>query len=332
MSDIELLLQAAVTARAALFDEPHRAAFRLFNGFLEGCPDLVIDLYGRTALIHNYAKPAAAGEPLVTAAHGFLQEHFAWLEAVVVKTRHSGQAEEKNGRLLMGTKPDHWISEFEVRYAVDMLMNRDASFYLDTRNLRRWLLDRCAGQTVLNTFAYTGSLGVAAQAAGAKQVIQTDLNKKFLNVAKTSYTLNGFPIDKKNFVTGDFWSVTKRFNREKMLFDTVILDPPFFSKTAKGRVDLAQNVVRLVNKLRPLVRHNGRIVVINNALFVSGSAYIEALQALCHDGYVSLEESIPIGEDFVGYPETRRGELVTDVVPFNHTTKIAVLRISHKGR
>jgi 23S rRNA (cytosine1962-C5)-methyltransferase len=89
-------------------------------------------------------------------------------------------------------------------------MNRDASLYLDTRNLRQWALGHLEGKTVLNTFAYTGSLGVAARAAGASRVIQFDRNRLFLNVAKTTYTLNGFPIDKKDFQTGDFWTHMNR--------------------------------------------------------------------------------------------------------------------------
>ncbi len=58
-------------ARADLFDERHQSAFRLFNGFYEGCPDLVVDLYAATLVIHNYADIPADGLPLVEAAQGF---------------------------------------------------------------------------------------------------------------------------------------------------------------------------------------------------------------------------------------------------------------------
>ncbi len=43
-------------------DTRHEAALRIFNGFLEGKPDLAIDLYARTLVIHNYAdQPEQAG-------------------------------------------------------------------------------------------------------------------------------------------------------------------------------------------------------------------------------------------------------------------------------
>src|SRR6266540_416272 len=96
---------------------------------------------------------------------------------------------------------------------IDLTMNRDASFYLDTRNLRQWLIKNMRGKSVLNTFAYTGSLGTAAMAGGASHVVQVDLNRQFLNLSKDSYTLNGFPIQKGDFIAADFFPAIGKFKR-----------------------------------------------------------------------------------------------------------------------
>lgn len=323
----------AFQARLPLLDERHETAVRLFNGFLEGCPQLVVELFGETAVLYNYAdqyadQPSELND-LLAAVQALLREQFPWLQAILLKTRN-GSDEEKRGVLLWGSTPTTKIREHGVRYALDLTMNQDASFYLDTRNVRRWALENLAGKAVLNTFAYTGSLGVAAQAARASSVVQTDLNKRFLNVAKTSYTLNGFAIDKQLFQAGDFWRQMSQFKRAGAQFDCVFLDPPFFSQTAAGTVDLNAGMARLVNKIRPLVKHNGRIIAINNALFVSGADYLAELEALCADGYVEIEQFIPVPEDCTGYPHTQITPPVTDPAPFNHSTKIAVLKIHHK--
>ncbi len=185
------------------------------------------------------------------------------------------RAEEKRGKLLFGENPDRKIREQGVWYALDLCMNQDASLYLDTRNLRTWAKQNLGGKTVLNAFAYTGSLGVAACAGGASRVVQLDLNRQFLNQAKTSYSLNGFPIRKADFLTGDFWPQISRLKRAGERFDCVMLDPPFFSTTSGGVVDLAENSSRLINKVRPLINDGGRLVSVNNALYVSGKAYME---------------------------------------------------------
>jgi 23S rRNA (cytosine1962-C5)-methyltransferase len=324
------ILDGAINARAQLFDARHESAFRLFNGFTEGCPALVVDLYAATLVLSNYADPPEQGAPLLEAAQEWLLSRLPWVRAAIVKTRNSSQAEERQGRLVYGTSADRRIREHGVWYAIDITMNRDASLYLDTRNLRGWALKHLAEKTVLNTFAYTGSLGVAAQAGGAARVVHLDRNRRFLNVAKTSYSLNGFPMHKQDFHVGDFWPQINRLKRAGERFDCVFLDPPFFAATQKGVVDLAHNHSRLINKVRPLINDGGYLVAINNALFVSGAAYMEALEALCADGYMAIEELIPVPADFTGYEHTRVAPPIVDPAPFNHATKIVVLRIRRK--
>jgi 23S rRNA (cytosine1962-C5)-methyltransferase len=330
LESIPSLLEKAIAAREPLFDPGHKTAFRLFNGFSEGCPDLVIDLYAATLVLHNYAELPEDGLPLAKQAQAFLQPRLPWLRAGIVKTRNSQSGEEKRGKLLFGEAPDRKVLEHGIWYALDLSMNRDASLYLDTRNLRLWAIQHLHAKTVLNTFAYTGSLGVAAQASGAARVVQLDLNRQFLNLAKTSYTLNGFPIHKEDFLVGDFWNLVGRLKRAGERFDCVFVDPPFFSETPKGRVDLNTDSARLINKVRPLINDGGWLVSVNNALFVSGQTYLKTLEALCEDGYLKIAELIPVPEDFAGYPATRSGKPIMDPAPFNHSTKIAVLEVRRK--
>ncbi len=327
---ISSLLKKAIGARASLFDARHEYAFRLFNGFTEGNPDLAIDLYASTLVIHNYADDPAQGDLLIEQAQEFLQNELVWLRAGLVKTRNAHTQEERRGKILFGDKLDTKIKEHGVWYSIDLQMNRDASLYLDTRSLRKWLIENMRGKTVLNTFAYTGSLGVAATAGGAERVVQHDLNRQFLNVAKTSYTLNGFPIRKQDFIAEDFFTLVSRFKRAAQTFDCVLIDPPFVSATPKGRVDQIHESARLINKVRPLIKDGGVLVAINNALYVSGKEYVQTLDELGRDGYLKLKELIPVPEDFTGYPETRLSQPITDPAPFNHSTKIAILEVKRK--
>lgn len=324
------LLASALDARTELFDARHETAFRLFNGFTEGWPALAVDLYAQTLVLHDYSETPEQSQSAIAAAQQFYQSRLPWISAVLLKTRNAPTTEARNGVLLSGEKPATKIREHGVWYSVALQLNRDASFYLDTRNLRTWILNHLGGKRVLNTFAYTGSLGVAAQAAGASRVVHLDLNRAFLNVAKTSYTLNGFPINKADFQTGDFWPLISRMIRAKDLFDCVLLDPPFFASTSKGMVDAKTNYARLINKVRPLIAHGGRLIAVNNALYVSGAEFLQSLQELCSDGYLEIEELIPVAEDFTGYATTRVASNLPDPAPFNHSTKIALLRVRRK--
>ncbi len=267
---------------------------------------------------------------MIEQAVGFLRARLPWLRTGLLKRRNSRKAEERKGLFLFGEALDHRILENGVWYALDLRLNQDASFYLDTRALRAWAKANLEGKTVLNAFAYTGSLGAAALAGGARRVVQLDLNRQFLNLGKKTYTFNGLPIHKADFVGGDFWSEVSHFKKTGERFDCVFLDPPFFSTTAKGVVDLATDSARLINKVRPLINDGGRLVSVNNALYVSGQDYMNALERLCEDGYLGIDRLIPVPEDFTGTPATRSGRPVTDPAPFNHSTKIAVLKVRRK--
>src|SRR5215510_4194578 len=278
VEQINDLLESAIEFREGLFSNRHEEAFRLFNGFTEGCPELVVDLYAKTIVIHNYADNPEAGVSFASAVQRFLVKRFDWINAIVVKTRNGRDSQQRSGRLVHGNHADRKILEDGVWYAIEPTINRDTSFYLDTRNVRQWAKKALKSKSVLNTFAYTGSLGVAATAGQASRVVHLELNRKFLNVAKTSYTLNGFQINKPDFLTGDFWPLINRLKASGELFDCVFLDPPIYSATRKGVVDLAHGYTRLINKVRPLIAHNGYLVAVNNALFVSGVDYMKEIE------------------------------------------------------
>jgi len=323
-------LDQALASRADLFDAPHESAFRLFNGFYEGNPNLVVDLYAKTILFHSYADLPEQASSLIQEAQEFYQSKLSWLEAGIVKTRNAKSADNKRGKILFGADLDRKIKENNIWYAIDLTLNQDASFYLDTRNLRKWISENVKGKTVLNAFAYTGSLGVAALAGGASRVVQLDRNRGFLNVAKTSYSLNGFPINKQDFVASDFFIRVSQLKRSGERFDCVFIDPPFFSTSPKGTVNQNQESARLINKVRPLINDRGLLVAINNALYISGKEYMRTLESLCEDGYLKIKELIPVPDDFAGYDETRIGKPITDPSPFNHSTKIVILEVKRK--
>ncbi len=329
MVDRSLLsvLKDAFAARQSMLDSAHACALRLFNGFSEGCPDLVVDLYADTVVLHNYADPPDLGRPAIQAAMDGVLDSFPWIGTAVVKTRNSPVQAERAGALYLGDSPAGQILEGGRTYALDLRLHQDCTLYLDTRNVRQWAAQNLGGNTALNAFAYTGSLGVAARGGGATSVVQLDRSRHFLEIARRSYALNHFPIRRQEFVDADFFRETARLRREHLTFDCVFLDPPFFSSSSGGVVDQANSSERLINKARPLVTPGGRLVAINNAVYVSGGEYMRTLEDVCRDGHVQIEELIPVPADFVGMMPVQGATFVSDPAPFNHSTKIAVLRI-----
>ncbi|KAF0109853.1 MAG: hypothetical protein FD147_2020 [Chloroflexi bacterium] len=330
-SRLTSLLHKALRARQSFINPEHTSAFRLFNGFYEGEPDLVVDVYGSTLVLFSYSEDGQASLLLTQLARDVLLEALPWIKCVISKYHGAEDTDLRMGNITFGSLPQTQISENGVNYAIDLMMNQDASFYLDTRNLRRWLIEQTAGLEILNTFAYTGSLGVAALAGGAANVVQMDRNQKFLELARRSAMLNRLDLGKMKLTVVDFFVGIGQLKQKGRLFDLVILDPPFFSITDKGKVDQVEESARLINKVRPLVRDGGSIVAINNALFLSGDEYMRSLAMLGQAGYVKVEEVILVPGDITGFEETVENQPPSNPAPFNHPTKIAVLRIKRKS-
>ena len=327
---LEHSLDLAFSARQSLLDAEHQSALRLFSGFYEGEPRLLADLYGSTLLLTSYCETVADAQSLFAAAQAFYLERLPWLTCVVQKQRQANEPGLKVGKVTFGNVPATAIKENGILHALDLMLNQDASFYLDTRGLRAWLMANSNGLDVLNTFAYTGSLGVAALAGGARHVIQVDRSAKFLALARRSAILNRLDLGRMKLRAADVFTEIGSLKKTGTLFDLALLDPPFFSVTEKGKVDLVSESVRLINKIRPVVKDGGRLVVINNALFLAGSDYMQSLRTLCQDGYLEIEAVIAVPEDITGFEGTIVTKPPVDPSPFNHSTKIVVLRVRRK--
>lgn len=328
--EIRELILSALDKRLPVITPEHDCAVRLFNGFYEGCRDLVADIYGSTLVLFSHAVTEEDSIVLSQEARDVYLEALPWIKCVLVKHHNAREKDLRNGVITFGGHLDEVVIEHGIQYAVDLKLNQDASFYLDTRNLRKWILKNSGGLDVLNTFAYTGSLGLAALAGGAASVFQLDRNRKFLDLARRSAMLNRLDLGKMKLASVDFFVGIGQLKRSNTLFDMVILDPPFFSVTEKGMVDQAKESHRLINKVRPLLRDGGRIVAINNSLFLEGTELMRSLEELGHDGFVTLEEIIAVPEDITGYPETIKRQPPINPAPFNHPTKMVVLKVKRK--
>ncbi len=328
IADSLSLFESCLKARLNDVSLSNTQAYRLYNGFYEGIPGLIVDRFAQTLLIKNFARQPQRLEDLIQPSVDFYKKNMSDINAVLLKTRHATEESQRVGQIIEG-EPDQEILENGNRYSLDLQLNQDDGFYLDTRNLRQWLSDNIKDKTLLNTFAYTGALGIAALAGGASTVIQTDLNAKYLQIAKNSANFQNKD-GKHKILASDFFKQMARFKNQNILFDAIIIDPPLYSKTQAGEVSLLNNWQKLVNKVRPLVADEGHLILINNALYLPGETLYTQIQKMCETGYMEIEEIIDIPQDITGYPHTIKAHPLIDPKPYNHPTKITITRVKRK--
>lgn len=125
------------------------------------------------------------------------------------------------------------VTESGVSYCLDFAAGYAVGLFLDQR-ANRLLLRQKPGHRCLNTFAYTCSFSVVAALAGA-ETFSADLSRKSLNRGRSNFELNALDPEPHRFIADDVLEFLPRLARRKELFDSIILDPPTFSRGNKGR-------------------------------------------------------------------------------------------------
>ena len=125
--------------------------------------------------------------------------------------------------------PDYCeVSENTIKMLVDVKNGQKTGYFLDQKENRLAARKYCRGE-VLDCFCNSGGFSLNA-ATVADKVTACDISELALKNVNDNAKLNSF----KNITTlcGDVFGVLRNFRKEKRLFDTVILDPPAFCKTA----------------------------------------------------------------------------------------------------
>jgi 23S rRNA (cytosine1962-C5)-methyltransferase len=136
---------------------------------------------------------------------------------------------------------------------------------------------------VLNAFAYTGAMGVAAALGGADQCVNLDTSAAALALAERNRALNGLPTEAFEVQEADVFSALRRFRDVGRGFDLIILDPPKFAQSAAqlGRASRAYKDINLL--ALKLLRPEGLLVTFSCSGAVSAELFQQVVQGAALD-------------------------------------------------
>jgi len=219
-------IREAWRARAELERDPGLDCYRLFHGASEGCPGLEIDRYGDAVVIAHRAEQAALLGEVVASL-----DRCRRFELIVarVRGRMPGGGVARAAVALRGTPPagPAWVvAEHGLRFAVDPMRAGNPGLYLDARPARRWIREQAAGRRVLNLFAFTGSLGVAAAVGGARAVVHVDSHRGALEWCRANAALNRVAVDERDLARMNIYQHVRRGQAGRQRYGAIILDPP----------------------------------------------------------------------------------------------------------
>jgi 23S rRNA (cytosine1962-C5)-methyltransferase len=210
--------------------------------------DIAIDRFGPYLWITQWQKlPLTIIDQIIEAAQALKGIE---IRGAVLMDR-SDINPKADSHLLWGEVPDGRIALLEhgCQYGIQLLGTKHPGLFLDHAPLRQWLSRTQSQKRVLNLFAYTGSLSVAAGMGGAKSVTTLDLSKPTIEWAKENWALNpqlqGIESD---FIFGDVFEWLPKFIKKDLKFDTILCDPPSFSRT-KSKIFSTQKDLKALHEL-----------------------------------------------------------------------------------
>jgi 23S rRNA (cytosine1962-C5)-methyltransferase len=123
------------------------------------------------------------------------------------------------------------VRERGVPFEVHPLGALNVGLFTDMREHRRHIGRFTSGRRVLNTFAYTGALSVAAALAGASEVTSVDLSTGVLAWAEENFRLSGLDPGEPRFrfEASDVRRYLEKAVEAGRQYDTIIFDPPTVS-------------------------------------------------------------------------------------------------------
>ena len=223
-------LKAALNMRIAIgiADNPTNNTYRLVHGEGDMLPGLIIDSYGKTAVMQAHSVGMHVERlPICEALRSVMGSR---IEHVFYKSETTLPFKAELGQqdgFLYGGSDDNVAIENGLKFHVDWMKGQKTGFFVDQRENRTLLEKYAKNRSVLNMFCYTGGFSVYAMRGGAKLVHSVDSSAKAVELTNANIKLN-FPSDARHAAFCD--DAFKYLDAHDAQYDLVVLDPPAFAK------------------------------------------------------------------------------------------------------
>ncbi len=202
--------------------------YRLVHGEGDRLPGLVIDVYGKTAVMQAHSVGMHMGreqiaDALIEASEGLIENVYYKSETTLP---FKADLHQENG-FLRGHDEGNVAVENGLKFHIDWLRGQKTGFFVDQRENRSLLEHYAKGRNVLNMFCYTGGFSVYAMRGGANLVHSVDSSAKAIDLTRANAEMN-FPGDARHEAFAE--DAFKFLEQAGSNYDLIVLDPPAFAK------------------------------------------------------------------------------------------------------
>ncbi len=230
--------------------------------------NVAVDRYSDKAVVHVFHKDRDVGDPKALQR---VQDVLLTLPDaldiepadVVVKVRRKHDQGDQYARIAERGS-EITVREGALRFIVSLEDRIDTGLFLDHRQVRAYAEEHCKGKRMLNLFAYTCSVSVAAAIGGAEQTTSVDLSNTYLDWGKRNFRINDLDPSQHRFFRHD---AAHWINRNRSKFDWIFINPPTFSrsKMSKGAFNIHKDHSMLVERAMRRLDDGGELLLTTHA-------------------------------------------------------------------
>ncbi len=210
-------------------------AFRIYDRDIKEYP-LAIDFYNGRFLVHYFSssrEEEGPREDLQGAVMQALKDLFgANSNDIYEKVRIKREEKEQYGKT-GNLRRFFEVSEYGVKFKVNLTDYLDTGLFLDHRETRRLVAEECKGKRLLNLFAYTCSFSVQAAVHGACFTKSVDMSNTYIDWGIDNFILNDLSSENNVVVREDCLKFLEEEKRSKNRYDVIVIDPPTLSRSKK---------------------------------------------------------------------------------------------------
>lgn len=249
-------------------------AYRIYDADLPEFA-MAIDVYdcdARYVVLQEYEAPASVNVAMASARRKAVVDSLPDLLEVTPSRVFMKLRRQQEGSTQYTRQDDSRVlavlEEPQGKVELNFSDYLDTGLFLDHRVLKQHLYKESKNKRVLNLFAYTATLSIAAAMGGAAATVSVDLSKRYCEWACRNMELNDLYGDEHEVVRADVmdWIEAASEEAEPPQFDWIVLDPPTFSNSRglDHDWDVQRDHVACLERCVRLLAPGGTLVFSNN--------------------------------------------------------------------
>ena len=229
MPDYEYYKNAISKANDYRLKLGFKNSYRVVFGESDNLPALIVDKYNDVLSVQFLSLGIDKNKDLIIRALIEIFNPKGIYERSDVAVREKEGLPLFKGKIYGDFNTKIVIEENGLKMIVDVENGQKTGYFLDQKE-NRFALRKYASGDVLDCFCNVGGFALNAAAAGAKNVIALDISQSALDTVAENANLNR--LTNVHTLQGDVFEVLRQFKKEGKTFDTIVLDPPAFCKSA----------------------------------------------------------------------------------------------------